>query len=70
MSLHLDLETDFGTLDDAGRLRAQRGWFAPGTDLSRGSLLRVGDLNDAVWSARIVEIGSVWLSLELIEPIA
>lgn len=65
----LDLVTDFATLDSAGRLHAQRAWFEAGADLTEGALLRVGDPGDAVWSARIVEAGPVWVVLELVDPL-
>lgn len=69
ISTRLDLVTDFGTLDGAGRLHARRAWFEAGTELTEGALLRVGDPDDAVWSARIVEASPVWVALELVDPL-
>ena len=65
----LDLVTDFGVLDDTGRLRAKRLWFEAGAELVEGTLLRVGDPDDALWSARVVEAGPEWLVLELVDPL-
>lgn len=65
----LDLVTDFGLLDGTGRLRVRRDWFTSGSALHAGALLRVGDPDDAVWSARVLEAGPVWLVLELLDPL-
>ena len=69
IAARIDLVTDFGLLDDVGRLRARRDWFGAGAELAVGARLHVGDPDDAIWSAQIIEAGPVWLVLDLLDPL-